>query len=142
MLDFNLNVHPVLNILKIPSFSNSLMVAMKSMCDLFSVVGPSITVPPQDQTVVAPASVSFTCIAEGLLIPNITWFTFTESQGLTELDTQDSNISTLTNGRQLISVLTLSTVEPFMTTAITYLCNATNIVSQDRAMATLTVHGE
>ena len=112
------------------------------MSDLFSVVGPSITVPPQDQTVVAPASVSFTCVAEGLPTPNITWFTFTESLGLTELDTQDSNISTSTNGRQLMSVLTLSTVEPFMTTAITYLCNASNVVSQDGAMATLTVHGE
>ena len=115
---------------------------MKSVSDLFSVVGPNITVPPHDQTVVAPAGVSFTCVAEGLPIPNITWSTFTDSQRLTELDTQDSNISTSINGRQLTSVLTLSTVEPFITTAITYLCNATNIVSQDRAMATLTVHGE
>ena len=103
-------------------------------------VGPDITTPPMDQAVVSPDSATFTCVAEGLPRPNITWFMLTGDgpQGLPAGVLVQS-----VNGigdRQVMSTLTISNTQPQV--AAMYVCNATNDVNVEFAMATLTVNSE
>ena len=85
---------------------------------------------------------TFTCVAEGLPRPNITWYNLlTESPQ--ELS-QDERFSVETvdgaGDRQVRSNLTIINAQPLL--AGMYACNASNEVAMDAAMANLTVHSE
>ena len=110
-----------------------------SICFHFA-VGPYVTTPPMDQAVVSPDSATFTCVAEGLARPTITWFVLTGDgpQGLPAGVLVQSM-----NGigdRQVMSTLTIANTQPLL--AGMYVCNATNDVDVEVAMATLTVNSE
>ena len=108
----------------------------------FFTVAPNITSPPTDMTVVEPERASFTCVAEGLPRPFITWFLQQDNMTSEISDGLDFNI-TVTEGsgdRQVTSILTVASVRPSL--AGMYICNASNMVDDNTENATLIVHGE
>ena len=112
----------------------------QSLCFHFA-VGPDITTPPMDQAVISPDSATFTCVAEGLPRPNITWFVLTGNgpQGLPAGGFMVQYVNGI-GVRQVMSTLTIANTQPLV--AGMYVCNATNDVDVEVAMATLTVNSE
>ena len=94
-----------------------------------------------DQAVVSPDSATFTCVTEGLPRPNITWFVLTGDgpQGLPVDGFMVQSVNGIED-RQVMSTLTISNTQPLV--AGMYVCNATNDVDVEVAMATLTVNSE
>ena len=93
-------------------------------------------------TVVEPERASFTCVAEGLPRPIITWFLQQDNMTSKISDSLDFNI-TVTEGsgdRQVTSTLIVVSVRPSL--AGMYICNASNVVDDDTKNATLIVHSE
>lgn len=94
-----------------------------------------------DQLVVVGSNITFMCSAMGVPRPNIAWFALSD-MGPVELTTAMFSIE-VTDGpgeRNVTSTVTLTNVQPFM--ALTYSCNATNVVSATESTAVLTVHSE
>ena len=79
-------------------------------------------------------------MAEGLPRPGITWFVVLNSMDMEIPSTdQDFNISTYSIGtRQVMSTLKVNSVRPAL--AAMYSCNASNVVRDVTAGATLVVH--
>ena len=118
-----------------------------SIFKIISVVAPVIITSPQDETVVKPESVTFTCESTGRPRPMINWYKNTlETDGLVVAVTNDSNTMTTDSyggNRYITSTLTVSPSRPNDTGS--YVCQAINEVVEviDRnSTASLTVHGE
>ena len=106
-------------------------------------VRPVITNPPMNQTVVDPDSAVFNCTATGLPRPNITWSIVQNGiSTITSPTSTDFTTSTIigTDDRLITSTLRISSVRPAL--AATYVCNASNIIRDDTAGATLVVHSK
>ena len=90
-----------------------------------------------------PNTAAFTCIAEGLPVPSISWF-MEQGHEVMEISSSDSNfiISTTTGiiENQAMSTLTITSVRPALAT--TYICKATNVVNEATQEAILTVHSK
>ena len=109
----------------------------------YFVVGPNITSPPVNQTIVDPNPATFNCEAEGLPRPDISWFKI-QNDMATEITSADSDfiVSTLngTGDRQVMSTLKVDIVRPAL--AAIYICNASNVVRSITAASTLIVHSK
>ena len=93
-------------------------------------------------TKVDPEETSFTCVAEGLPRPTISWFYQQNDVTMETFNTSYFSIDVL-NGigdRQVISTLTVTSVRPSL--AGRYICNATNVVSVDTEAVSLVVHSK
>ena len=92
-------------------------------------------------TVVEPERASFTCVAEGLPRPFITWFLQQDNMTSEISESLDFNF-TVTEGsdRQVTSTLIVASVRPSL--AGMYICKASNVVSDDTQNATLIIHSE
>ena len=109
----------------------------------YFVVGPNITSPPVNQTIVDPNPATFNCEAEGLPRPDISWFKI-QNDMVMEIASADSNftVSTVngTGDRQVMSTLKVDIVRPAL--AAMYICNASNVVRSITAAAILIVHSK
>ena len=109
----------------------------------YFVVGPNITSPPVNQTIVDPYSVTFNCEAEGLPRPDISWFKIQNDMAM-EITSADSDftLSTVngTGDRQVMSTLKVNIVRPAL--AAMYICNSSNVVRSITAAAALIVHSK
>ena len=109
----------------------------------FYVVGPNITSTPMNQLVVSPGNTTFTCVAEGLPRPTISWFITVPNGSLVELPRNDSVLglsiedTTRPGDREEMSVITITNILPFL--GVTYTCVACNEVDTQVAAAILTV---
>ena len=100
---------------------------------------------PVTQTVVSPNDVSFSCMANGVPAPNITWLRINNSMTLS-LDDVDAPPEILridrqyqADGRTINSTLNFFGVQPEF--ASNYTCRAVNLLGVDEAVAQLIVHG-
>ena len=93
-------------------------------------------------TIVDPEETSFTCVAEGLPRPTISWFYQQNDVTMETFNTSYFSIDLL-NGigdRQVMSTLTVTSVRPSL--AGRYICNAMNVVSVDTEAVSLVVHSK
>ena len=93
-------------------------------------------------TIVDPEETSFTCVAEGLPRPTISWFYQQNDVTMETFNTSYFSIDVM-NGigdHQVMSTLTVTSVRPSL--ARRYICNATNVVSVDTEEASLVVHSK
>ena len=110
---------------------------------MFYVVGPIITSSPMNQLVVSPGDTSFTCVAEGLPRPTISWFITVPNGSLVELPRNDSALglsiedTTGPGDRVITSIISIINILPFL--GVTYICEASNEVDTQVAAANLTV---
>ena len=113
---------------------------------MFYVVGPNITSSPLNQIVVSPGNTTFTCVAEGLPRPTISWFIIVPNGSLVELPRNDPVLGLTiedTSGpgdREVMSVITITNILPFL--GVTYNCVASNEVDTQVAVANLTVQSK
>ncbi len=98
--------------------------------------------PPMEQLVVTPEDATFSCTAEGLPRPSITWFTLLDESPQELLADSVFSIDTVDGAgeREVTSTLTINNTQPAVSG--TYICNATNEVNTATAMTTLTVHSK
>ena len=104
-------------------------------------VATTISSPPANVSVVAPDSAMFSCTADGVPLPDITWMRIdngTESEIFSDNFTQINNSPI--NDRVVMSTLTLSETQP--STSAMYRCVASNLLGSDNAVTQLTVNGE
>ena len=104
-------------------------------------VAATITSPPANISVVAPDSAIFSCTAEGVPIPDITWIRIddgAESEIILDNSTQINN--TPMSDRVLMSTLTFSETQPL--NSAMYRCVASNLLGSENAVAQFTVNGE
>jgi len=105
-------------------------------------VPATVTVPPMDTTVVSPNPAVFTCEADGVGTPVITWWRRESSNSLTQLSSDGINV-TISNetldSRTVQSNLTI--LQPLPVDAAEYVCKATNEIGTNTASAVLTVYG-
>ena len=108
----------------------------------FTLVPPSIIVPPMNVTVVSPKHAVFTCVADGVTIPAITWWRREFNDSLTQLSSDRINVTISDEDldpRRVQSTLTILQSQPG--DAAEYVCMAINEVDLDTASAALTVYG-
>ena len=105
-------------------------------------VPATITVPPMNTTVVSPNPAVFTCVADGVSTPMITWWRRDSSNSLTQLSSDEINIiisNESLDSRTVQSNLTILQPQPVDTAE--YVCRATNEIGSNIAHAVLTVYG-
>ena len=111
---------------------------MVSQC--FVTVAPSITVPPMSVSVVSPDPAVFSCTADGVPRPDITWW---RANNGTEMEVMEDSFTQITtspvNGRLIMSILIFNETQPFRSGV--YVCSAANILDPARATANLAVNG-
>ena len=99
-----------------------------------------------NQIVVSPGNTTFTCVAEGLPRPTISWFITVPNGSLVEFPRNDPALGLSiedTNGpgdREVTSVITITNILPFL--GVTYTCVASNEVDTQVAAANLTVQSK
>ena len=106
-------------------------------------VPATIIVSPMDTTVVSPNPAVFTCEADGVSIPVITWWRRESSNSLTQLSSDDLNVTI--SDRNLDSRTrqsNLTILQPLPVDAAEYVCRATNEIGSDTASIILIVHGK
>ena len=107
-----------------------------------TLVPATIIVSPMDTTVVSPSPAVFTCVADGVTTPVITWWRRESSDSLTQLFSDGINVTILEenlDSRTVESNLTI--LQPLPVDAAEYLCRATNELASITASAVLTVYG-
>ena len=89
-----------------------------------------------------PEETSFTCVAEGLPRPTVSWFFQQNDVTLETSNTSYFSIDVMNGSgdRQVMSTLTVTSVRPSL--AGRYICNASNMVSVDTEAASLVVHSK
>ena len=105
-------------------------------------VPATINVPPMDTTVVSPNPAVFTCEADGVSTPVITWWRRESSNSLTQLSSDGINVTISDrnfDSRTGQSNLTILWPQPV--DAAEYVCRATNEIASNTASAVLTVYG-
>ena len=109
----------------------------------FFVVPANITMAPVDVTVVSPNDATFTCVADGVPRPNITWLRPNDSMNIMEIPTMLPGIlmvmEMMVDERTTMSTLQLFMVQPIF--AAEFTCRATNDLRTDERIANLIVHG-
>ena len=106
-------------------------------------VPATIIVSPMNTTVVSPNPAVFTCVADGVSIPVITWWRREFSNNLTQLSSDGINVTI--SDRNLDSRTrqsNLTILRPQPVDAAEYVCVATNQIASDTASAVLTVYGK
>ena len=99
-----------------------------------------------NQLVVSPGNTTFTCVAEGLPRPTISWFITVPDGSLVELPRNDSVLglsiadTTGPGDRVTMSVISITNILPFL--GVTYTCVVSNEVSTEVAAANLTVQSK
>ena len=96
-----------------------------------------------DTTVVSPNPAVFTCVADGVSIPVITWWRRELSNSLTQLSSDGVNVTI--SDRNLTARTrqsNLTILQPQPVDAAEYVCVATNEIGSDTASAVLTVYGK
>ena len=105
-------------------------------------ISATIMIPPTNTIVVSPSPAVFTCVADGVLTPVITWWRRESDNSLTQLSSDGVNI-TITednlDSRTRQSTLTLLQSQP--ADATEYVCVTSNELATDMASAMLTVYG-
>ena len=104
-------------------------------------VAPSITTPPVDVTVTSPETAAFTCEADSVPTPTITWWRYDTT--LTEVTDAMENVTidvTTGDPRTVMSTLTFTNTQPVL--AAQYQCTASNLLGMAAENVTLTVNGE
>ena len=108
---------------------------------LRTTVAPNIITSPSSISVVSPDEATFTCEADGVRRPNITWWRTNELGILTQLSSGiNYTIDEFPSGRELWSNLTVLDTQPSDDT--NYSCVATNEAGSSSASASLTVYGK
>ena len=105
-------------------------------------VPATINVSPMNTTVVSPTPAVFTCVADGVSTPVITWWRRESSNSLTQLSSDGINITI--SDRNLDSRTrqsNLTILQPQPIDAAEYVCRATNEITSDTTSAVLTVYG-
>ena len=95
-----------------------------------------------DTTVVSPNPAVFTCVADGVLTPEITWWRRELDNSLTQLSSDGVNITITADDldpRTRRSNLTV--LQPQPVDAAEYVCVASNELATDMASSLLTVYG-
>ena len=107
-----------------------------------SPVPATIMILPINTTMVSPNPAVFTCVANGVLTPVITWRRRESDNSLTQLSSDGVNI-TITDddldSRTRQSNLTI--LQPQPVDAAEYVCVASNELATNMASAVLTVYG-
>jgi len=107
-----------------------------------SPVPATIMIPPINTTGVSLSAAVFTCVADGVLTPVITWWRRESDNSLTQLSSDGVNI-TITDddldSRTRQSNLTI--LQPQPVDAAEYVCVARNALATDMASAVLNVYG-
>ena len=106
-------------------------------------VPATIIVSPMNTTVVSPNPTVFTCVADGVSIPVITWWRREFSNSLTQLSSDGINVTI--SDRNLTARTkqsNLTILQPQPVDAVEYICVATNEITSDTASAVLTVYGK
>ena len=104
-------------------------------------VAPSITAPPMSVSVVSPDPAMFSCTADGVPRPDITWLRVNNGTETEMPEDSSTQITTTTlNGRLIMSILTFNKTQPFRSGM--YVCSVTNLLGSAREMAGLIVNGE
>ena len=109
---------------------------------LLALVPVAIIVPPMDTTVVSPSPAVFTCVADGVTVPLMTWWRWEPSGSLTRLSSDGINVTIREenlDSRTVRSNLTI--LQPLPVDAAEYVCMATNELASVTASAVLTVYG-
>ena len=104
-------------------------------------VAPSITTPPVDVIVTSPETAVFTCEADGVPTPTITWWRYDTT--LTEVTDAMENVTidvTTSDSRTVMSTLTFTNTQPIL--AAQYQCTASNLLGMASKNVTLAVNGE
>ena len=110
------------------------------MSQCFVIVAPSITTPPMSVSVVSPDPATFSCTADGVPRPDITWWRVNDGTEMEVIEDSSTQITTSTvNGRLIMSIFIFNETQPFRSGV--YVCSAANILDPARAMANLTVNG-
>ena len=116
-------------------------------CNLYlsayqSPVSATIMIPPSNTTVVSPSPAVFTCVADGVLTPVITWWRQESDNSLTQLSSDGVNITiTEDNLDSRTRQSNLTVLQPQPVDATEYVCVASNELATDMASAVLTVYG-
>ena len=106
-----------------------------------SPVPPDIYEQSQNQTVVQPSNASFSCSANGLPRPSITWLRVVSGSLLPITQSSKYTIVSTPIGEQnQTSTLMILNTSP--EDATEYACHAANLEGSTVTTATLTVHGE
>ena len=104
-------------------------------------VAPSITAPPMSVNVVSPDPAMFSCTADGVPRPDITWLRVNNGTEMEVLEDSSTQITTTTlSDRLIMSVLTFN--ETQSSRSGVHVCSATNLLGSAREVAELTVNGE
>ena len=91
-------------------------------------------------SVVSPDPAMFSCTADGVPTPDITWWRVYNRTEMAVKEDPSTQITTTTlNDRLIMSVLRFSETQPSRSGA--YVCRATNLLDSARASAELTVNG-
>ena len=108
---------------------------------LFLSVAPTIYQQLQDQVAVQPNTATFTCSANGLSRPAISWLRLVNGQQLTISQSSKYSIVTAPVGTQNVtSTLTVSNTA--IDDAVSYTCNATNQAGSAASTGSLTVQSK
>ena len=103
-------------------------------------VAPTLYEQPQSQVTVQPSTATFTCSANGLPRPVISWLRIINGSPVPIAQSSKYTIATTPVGAQnQTSTLMILNTSPDDTTA--YVCSATNVVGSVNASSTLSVQG-
>ena len=103
-------------------------------------VAPTIYQQLQNQVALQPNTATFTCSANGLPQPTISWLRLSNGQSLTITESSKYSIVTKPVGIQNVtSILTVSNTST--DDAVTFTCNATNLAGSANSSSALTVQG-
>ena len=105
-------------------------------------ISATIMIPPTNTIVVSPSPAVFTCVADGVLTPVITWWRRESDNSLTQLSSDGVNITiTEDNLDSRTRQSNLTILQPQPVDAAEYVCVASNELATDMASAVLTVYG-
>ena len=105
-------------------------------------ISATIMIPPTNTIVVSPSPAVFTCVADGVLTPVITWWRRESDNSLTQLSSDGVNITiTEDNLDSRTRQSNLTVLQPQPVDATEYVCVASNELATDMASAVLTVYG-
>ena len=84
----------------------------------------------------------FTCVADGVLTPEITWWRRELDNSLTQLSSDGVNITIIEDNLDPSTRQSnLTVLQPQLVDAAEYVCAASNELATDMASAVLTVYG-
>ena len=107
---------------------------------LFVTAAPNITAPPMSVSVVSPDPAMFSCTADGVPRPNITWCRVDNGTEMEVMEDSFTRITTTLNDVVTMSLLTFNRTQPSMSGV--YVCTATSLLHIAKKMVRLRVNGK